>query len=204
VSAETPAVESFVEGLRLKDWERLATALDPAVRFRALVPGELVDVGSASEVVAAFRRWMDDKQDVELVSSESEMLVDRVRFRYRLRLTRKGDPYVVEQELVGDLEAGRFVALDVLCSGFRPLGVAAKGAGLHRFDAGDLGCGTGLPREFRTRLAQIPLGHQLEVVTADASAREDLPALARMLGHKVLEIESLPEGRILIRVERAK
>jgi TusA-related sulfurtransferase len=204
VTAHPPAVVGFIEGVRLKDYARLASALDPAVRFRALVPGELVDVGASADVVSAFRRWFDDKQDVELVSSESEELVDRTRFRYRLRLSKAGTPYVVEHELCGDVDGERFVALDLLCSGFRPTGVASVGATLHRFDAGELGCGTGLPREFRARLGQIPVGHQLEVVTKDASAREDLPSLARMLGHKVVAIDSRPDGGIAIRVERAR
>ena len=44
---------------------------------------------------------------------------------------------------------------------------------VHRFDAGDLGCGSGLPREFRARIGQIPIGHILEIVTKDPSAKED-------------------------------
>jgi len=204
VGSHPPAVSGFVEAVRLKDFDRLAEALDPAVRFRALAPGEHVDVATAAQVVSAFRRWFGDKQDLQLLSLESEQLVDRTRFRYRLRLIARGAPHVVEHVLCGDLEQDRFVALDLLCTGFRPLGVASVAATLHRFDAGELGCGTGLPREFRARLTQIPVGHELEVVTRDASAREDLPSLARMLGHRVVAVDTTPEGEIAIRVERTK
>jgi len=204
VGSRPPAVGILVDAVLLKDFVRLATALDPSVRFRALAPGETLDVGSAAEVVGAFRKWFADKDDLELVDSDFEEIVDRAQFHYRLHLSKAGVPYVVEQRLCGDLEAGRFVTLDLLCTGFRPLGVAAAVGSVHRFDAGDLGCGTGLPREFRTRLGQIPVGHQLEVITSDAAAREDLPSLARMLGHRLVAVDATPQGKISIRVERMK
>lgn len=75
---------------------------------------------------------------------------------------------------------------------------------LHDFDAGDLGCGTGLPREFLARIRAIPVGDVLRTVVADPAAREDLPALARMLGHSVQSIETASDGRLVINVERVK
>ena len=63
---------------------------------------------------------------------------------------------------------------------------------------------TGLPREFRTRLSQIPIGHVIEVITGDPSAREDIPSLARLLGHQVRSVESGADGRIRIQVERLR
>lgn len=76
--------------------------------------------------------------------------------------------------------------------------------GVHEFDAGDLGCGTGLPRAFRLRLEAIPVGDVLRTLVADPAAREDLPALARMLGHTVRSLEQVADGRLSINVERAK
>jgi TusA-related sulfurtransferase len=75
---------------------------------------------------------------------------------------------------------------------------------VHDYDAGDLGCGTGLPREFANRLRSIEVGDVLRAVVADESAREDLPALARMLGHRVQSLEEAPDGRLVITVERVK
>ena len=43
--------------------------------------------------------------------------------------------------------------------------------------------------------AQIPVGHVLEVITRDASAKEDLPSMARLLGHAVRSVETEPDGR---------
>lgn len=74
----------------------------------------------------------------------------------------------------------------------------------HDFDAGDLGCGTGLPRAFAGQMRAIPVGDILRASVADPAAREDLPALARMLGHRIHAIEDGPDGRLLITVERLK
>lgn len=194
----------LLEFLLRRDFEGLKGVLAPGVRFRALAPGESVDVGSADEAVGVFRKWFADKDELVLVLSEAEPLVDRIQLRYRLRLRRNGEPFLVEHRLCGDVEDGRFVSVDLLCSGFRPCGPAPGAGSIHRFETGGLGCGTGLPREFRARLGQIPVGHQLEVVTRDPAAREDLPSLARMLGHRVVATDSGPDGEITIRVERVK
>lgn len=194
----------WIEALARRDFDQLESLLVPDVRFRALVPGEQVAVVGAREAVACYRRWFGDKVDFELLDSHAGMLVDRAGVRFRARVRRDGCSYVVDQVLWGDMEHGRFVTFDLVCSGFRPEGSQPAGASKHLFDAGDLGCGTGLPREFRTRLAQIPVGHVLEVVTRDASAKEDLPSMARLLGHTVRSVETGSDGRHIIQVERTQ
>jgi SAM-dependent methyltransferase/TusA-related sulfurtransferase len=72
----------------------------------------------------------------------------------------------------------------------------------HLFDAGDLGCASGLPREFRRRINEIPEGERLTTVARDPSAKEDLPSLARLLGHTVENVSADESGRVLITVMR--
>lgn len=76
--------------------------------------------------------------------------------------------------------------------------------GEHTFDAGDLSCATGLAGEFRRQMQRIPLGDELLVTTGDPSAKEDLPPLARMMGHTVRSVEPSDDGRLLISVERGR
>jgi TusA-related sulfurtransferase len=201
--SNSPA-QAFVDALMKLDFEGLEATLNPKVEFRALVPGETVNVATAPEVVQCFRRWLGDKTNLELLHLKTETLVDRLLLEYRFRLRKGGQPYLVEQRVCSTIENGKFAVIDLVCSGFRPEGVVETEASVHRFDAGDLGCGSGLPREFRARISQIPVGHILEVVTKDPSAREDLPSISRLLGHKVLSIEPGAEGKVIIRVERAK
>lgn len=172
--------------------------------FRALAPGEIVTITTAPEAAQCFRRWFGDTSDVELLHLKDEVLVDRLLLEYRLRLHKKNQQYLIEQRICATIENGKFAVIDLVCSGFRPEGVAESEASVHRFDAGDLGCGSGLPREFRARIGQIPVGHILEVVTKDPSAKEDLPSMSRLLGHKVRSIEPGVDGNSVIRVERTK
>ena len=72
----------------------------------------------------------------------------------------------------------------------------------HKYDAGDIGCGNGLPQEFRHRVNIIPVGHVLEVTTRDPSAKEDLPSLARLLGHEVISIETADDGNTVVAIRR--
>lgn len=76
-------------------------------------------------------------------------------------------------------------------------------AQVHDYDACDLGCGSGLAGEVRRRLAAIPVGDRLRVVARDPSAREDLPALARLLGHVVVAVEGNGDGTT-ITLERTR
>ena len=196
--------EVFLDALARLDFNSLQATLDPSVQFRALAPGEAVSVAAAGDAVACYRRWFGDATDVEVIDRRVTPLVDRVRMEFSARVKKNGQPHRVTQTLCGDLEGGKFASLDLLCSGFRPeVSTAAHGI-THVFDAGDLGCGTGLPREFRTRVSQIPVGHLLEVITGDPSAREDIPSLARMLGHEVRSVDSGADGRVRILVERSR
>ena len=74
----------------------------------------------------------------------------------------------------------------------------------HEFDAGTLGCGDGLAAAFKNRIGQVEVGDLLRVRTTDPSAKEDLPSLARLMGHMVLEVEPGSDGSLTITVERRR
>jgi TusA-related sulfurtransferase len=67
-----------------------------------------------------------------------------------------------------------------------------------------LGCADGLAQEFRRRIRAIPTGDVLVVQTSDPAAKEDLPPLARMMGHAVRSVEPSENGRLTITVERGR
>jgi TusA-related sulfurtransferase len=94
-------------------------------------------------------------------------------------------------------------SFDLLCSGFHSLRQPAT-SGVHEFDAGTLGCADGLAGEFRTQIGIIPVGDVLIVTARDPAAREDLPSLARMMGHTVRSVETPGDGRLLMTVERGR
>jgi TusA-related sulfurtransferase len=72
------------------------------------------------------------------------------------------------------------------------------------YDAGSIGCGEGLPMEFRRRVHALKVGEVIEIVLRDASAKEDLPSLARMMGHRIRSMEDRADGALVVLVERAR
>ena len=74
----------------------------------------------------------------------------------------------------------------------------------HEFDAGTMGCGDGLAAAFRDRIGQLSMGDLLRVRTTDPSAKEDLPSLARLMGHAIREVETRPDGSLMVTVERRR
>ena len=70
-------------------------------------------------------------------------------------------------------------------------------------DLGDLTC-THVPMEFRRTMQSVDVGEVIEFRMRDPSAKEDLPPLARMMGHRVLAEEERDDGVLAVVVERAK
>jgi TusA-related sulfurtransferase len=66
-----------------------------------------------------------------------------------------------------------------------------------------MGC-DGLPMEFRRNMQALEVGDTIEFVLRDPAAKEDLPPLARMMGHRVVSEDELEGGALSVVVERAK
>ena len=119
-SSATDPGATLVAALAERDFDRLAGALAPGVRMRALIPPGLVDVSGLEAAAAKFASWFGKTEELELVRSASDEVGDRLHVCYRLRLKEPGDPWkVVEQHLFCALDGGRITALDLVCSGFR-------------------------------------------------------------------------------------
>lgn len=72
----------------------------------------------------------------------------------------------------------------------------------HAFDAGMMGCADGLSQEWKRQIGDIPVGDVLVTIARDPIARDDLPALARLLGHEVIAVERDAAGAIVVTVRR--
>jgi TusA-related sulfurtransferase len=196
----------FVEALTARDFLMVRSVLAEDVRLRMLVPGRLMSDEGADAVVSWFSSWFADADPFQVEGSSAEEVEGRAAVMYRLRLHKPDGWYLIEQHLMLDVSAeGRIAAIDLLCSGFRPITAQEREQELvHEYDAGDLGCADGLATQFRQQIQGIPLGHVLVVTTNDPAAKADLPSLARLMGHAVVSIEAAGDGRLLISVERGK
>jgi TusA-related sulfurtransferase len=169
-----------------------------------LVPSGLMTESDADAAIGRFTGWFGDADAFEVEASSSGVVEGRQAIIYRFRLHDADGWQVIEQHLMLDVGAdGQIAGIDLLCSGFRSLAVR-ESARMHRFDAGDLGCADGFAGEFRRHMQQIPVGHVLVVSTRDPAAKEDLPPLARMMGHVVRSIEASGDGRLVVSVERGR
>lgn len=201
------AGEAFVAALANRDFKHVQACFHPQVRFRALVPSGMKERNEAAAATAQLQVWFSEPARMELLQKGVYLVSDRVHISYRFREHYSdGETEVIEQHAFCDLRDGLIESMDLVCSGFLPEAGGAAAAELpqHRYDAGDLGCGSGLPQEFRREVGAIPVGQVLEVVTRDPSAKEDLPALARLLGHEVLSVRATADGSTVIVVKRGR
>jgi TusA-related sulfurtransferase len=195
---------AFLDALTARQFTAARVLLADGVRFRMLVPSGLMTESDADATIGRLRGWFGDADPFEVEASRSGEVEGRQAITYRFRLHDANGWQAIEQHLMLDVGAdARIAAIDLLCSGFRSIADSEPHA-VHRFDAGDLGCADGLAGEFRRRMQQIPVGHVLVVSTRDPAAKEDLPPLARMMGHVVRSIEASGDGRLLVSVERGR
>jgi TusA-related sulfurtransferase len=201
------AAERLVGAIAAKDYTRLFGVLARDARFRYMIPAGPGQVDGAADVAAKYFDWFGDVVELEVREVLIERVSDRTSARYRFLLREGRDWEVVEQQAYLDVDAeGHIVAIDLLCSGFRPAdgpGVACS-TGTHEFDAGAMSCADGLASEFRRRIGAIPVGDVLAVTARDPAAKEDLPPLARLMGHTVRSVEAPGDGRLVIKVERGR
>jgi TusA-related sulfurtransferase len=194
--------EAFLTAITTRDFAAARELLAQDVEFRMLVPSGVMTEGDADSTIGRFSGWFGTADRLETASQTANEVEGRVALAYRFTLKRQDGWRVIQQHLMLDVVDSRISRIDLLCSGFRPL--ADPAVGVHEFDAGELGCGDGLAGEFRRRMQEIPLGDVLVVTTRDPAAKEDLPPLARMLGHVVRSTETAENGSLLVTVERGR
>ena len=196
--------QSLLDALRVRDFSGVAGCFSLDARLRMLLPGGPEHRSGRSSIADQFEAWFASADPFEITESAVSVVVDRFSLSYGARLGREGDNaslHVIAQHGFGDAADDGIEILDLVCSGFRP--VLASESQVHLFDAGTMGCTDGLAQEFRRRILAIPSGDVLRVIVQDPAAKEDLPPLARLLGHTIQSIDALEDGRVQIHVERS-
>jgi TusA-related sulfurtransferase len=198
-SEQPGAAESFLEALSVRDFHQLAACLAPAARARMLLPRGAEELVGRDQITRRLDGWFGSATEFQVLSTAHDEVGARRRLIWRLRLVRDGRSWeLIEQVAFVDPGPDGIRQIDLLCSGFLP----EKTVSL--FDAGAMGCADGLAPEFRRRISSIAIGSSLVTLVRDPAAREDLPPLARMLGHSVTSVESQDDGSFRITVERRR
>ena len=169
-----------------------------------LLPHGVEEQVGRAAIVARIESWFGSASAFTLISSSADTVGRRHRLTWRFSVVRQRDSREdIEQLAFLDLGPDGIERLDLLCSGFHGEAKTDE-AFSHHFDAGVMGCADGLAQEFRRRLSEVPVGASISVVVRDPAAKEDLPALARMLGQSVKSMQAHADGRLEITVERNK
>jgi TusA-related sulfurtransferase len=198
------SLEGFLDALAARDFRRLAACMAPDAHARLLMPDEVEECSGGQQIASRFEGWFESCAQFQVVTTEHAEVGSRHLLRWRLRVVRDGQPWeVIEQVAFVDVGHEGIKDLDLLCSGFLFEAASTPGR-LHTFEAGGMGCADGLAQEFRRRIAAVAVGDSLAVVVSDPAAKEDLPALARMLGQSITSVEAHDDGRLTINVERRR
>ena len=115
--------ERFVAAIVAHDWVSIASCFEPDALFHAVTPTKRPyreHVGGAA-IADQMRAWFGDADITELVSSAVEPLVDRIVIRYFIHEHEPDGWYLVEQTAYATPGERAFAAMDLLCSGFRPV-----------------------------------------------------------------------------------
>ena len=206
MTRSTDTAEAFGSALGRRDHPRLSALLASDASFDALLPGRRLAERGRERISALWVDWLDWASALELEDLRVRAVGDRTSLSWRgvLRTDDRaiGDR-LIEQHMVLDVGDAGIERIELVCTGMRPV-PAAPEAQVHDFDAGTLGCTDGFPVEFRRRLRAIDVGHQLRVTTRDPSARADLPAMTRLMGHELGAVRELDDGRTEFLVTRRR
>lgn len=194
----------FLELLAARDFASLEATLTTEARARFLLPHGLEEYAGSEPIVRRIQSWFESASVFELTSCRAGPVGGRHAVGWRFHVVADGgSAEVIEQAAFVDVGQDGIEQIDLLCSGFLPA-PEADASRRHAFDAGARGCADGLAQEFRRRLHAVPVGEALEVTVRDPAAKEDLPALARLLGQNVTSTEAYEDGRLIVTVERKK
>lgn len=198
------ATALFLHALGRRDFAALEASMAPAARARFLLPPGPEVHSSATAISQRIQDWFGAATDFEMLTCGDDPVGARRRINWRLRMIFDTSQHeVIEQVAFVDVGAEGIEQIDLLCSGFQAEKARDEDAEVV-FDAGDRGCADGLAQEFRRRMDALPAGASLVTLVRDPAAKQDLPPLARMLGHSVTSVDSGPGGSVRIIVEKTK
>lgn len=122
IQTETSPLETLVDALVGRNFDRMEALMAPAIFFHALIPPGTRCSNESAGARRAFEGWFGQCEDVELVSSAFGTVGDRRSANYTLHFVEDGKRYVCQQQIYANVSAaGQIERIDLLCSGFRPL-----------------------------------------------------------------------------------
>ncbi|MGD9935468.1 MAG: FAD-dependent oxidoreductase, partial [Dehalococcoidia bacterium] len=116
------AIEFLAGAVRQRDFAAIREAFTGTARMRALLPGGPREVHGSEAIGRSFEGWFGDAEEYEPITTGIDVVADRVRVSWKLRVRWAGEPFsrIIEQQGYAKVVDGRVGMIDLLCSGFRP------------------------------------------------------------------------------------
>lgn len=233
--SETPNIavgERFLAALEEQNFDRLEAGFHPTVRFRAVLPPRNCEEGDAAGATGWLRRWFDDADELEIVSSAVDWVVDRLHITYRIKCHKPDGWRVIEQHVYCTVNDGRIEDMALVCSGFRPdpersedgpvasrnrstrSNPITKGRPPRNETDEDAttdpdvvveayGQSCGLLEPIlKARMAELDSGQILEVRSDDPSVPDGIAAWSRLTGNELLSSDLEDDGDARFRLQK--
>jgi hypothetical protein len=116
--------EQFVTALAAQDRAALTALLRDDVDFRAMTPGRFWEAEDAVTVVdgTLLRYWFEpDDVITGVLAVDTGRLGPRSSVRYRLAVTSRDEPCLVEQQAYYETDGDRISWLRIMCAGMLPV-----------------------------------------------------------------------------------
>ena len=113
--------EDWIGSIREGALDRLAQFCSPRVTSRLLLPGGLVSLNSAADLVSRYRDWFDGYTAIRVEASRVGQVGSKLGIFYRLLLQDGGVSERIEQQLYCIVKDGHVQQLHLVCSGFHPV-----------------------------------------------------------------------------------
>ena len=116
--------ERFARALAHQDNDALCAVLADTVDFQALTPRRhwQASTGRQAAEEIILGQWFDAGTHIEeLCSVLTGQVADCAHVAYRLRVRRRGQDYLVEQQAYYRADGPRIVWMRILCSGYQPV-----------------------------------------------------------------------------------
>lgn len=205
--------EAWIQAVTRGTLDEIGTFCQPDVHSRLLTPSRFLTFDTVVDLIAKFTQWFGECSNFTVQHSRIELVGERLGIFYRFLLREKGQWFVVEQQLYCTMHEGRIARLEVLCSGFQPVGQGEDEAALVSRKAGEQQVEYGLIEVFtgtagsestcavltpaiKMKLRGMESGQVLEVRVDDRSARGDIEAWCRLSGNELVKV-SEGEGQVL-------
>ena len=117
-----PVVDRFFDAIGTRDFDAIAGCFADDAVLRAVVPsGVREDVGGGA-IADRYRRWLGEDGEFAVVVAEATPFRGVTRIRYAVeQVDPDTGPTTFEQTAYAEIEADRFAAVRLACSGDRPL-----------------------------------------------------------------------------------